>query len=114
MRIIQNGHCLIVDHQMELLRPFSEKEVKEAMFKIDSNKSPGSDGFGSGFYKAAWLIIGDDITKVIMDFFQNGRHYNRKSTSPRCLMKIDLKKAYDMDKEAYSKMTLLHHFCSYL
>ncbi|KAH0675380.1 hypothetical protein KY285_023181 [Solanum tuberosum] len=73
MRIIQNGHCLIVDHQMELLRPFSEKEVKEAMFKIDSNKSPGSDGFGSGFYKAAWLIIGDDITKVIMDFFQNGR-----------------------------------------
>ncbi|XP_049349478.1 uncharacterized protein LOC125814066 [Solanum verrucosum] len=73
VRIIHNGPCLTVDHQMELLRPFSEKEVKEAMFKINSNKSPRSDGFGSGFYKAAWLIIGDDITRVIMDFFQNER-----------------------------------------
>ncbi|KAH0695978.1 hypothetical protein KY289_013460 [Solanum tuberosum] len=54
---------------MELLRPFYGKEVKEAMFKIDSNKSPGPDGFGSGFYKAAWPIIGDDITRAIMDFF---------------------------------------------
>ncbi|WMV28804.1 hypothetical protein MTR67_022189 [Solanum verrucosum] len=73
VRIIHNGPCLTVDHQMELLRPFSEKEVKEAMFKINSNKSPRSDGFGSGFYKAVWLIIGDDITRVIMDFFQNER-----------------------------------------
>ncbi|WMV47604.1 hypothetical protein MTR67_040989, partial [Solanum verrucosum] len=73
MRIIQNGPCLTVDHQIELLRPFSRKEVKEIMFKTDSNKSPRPEGFGSGFYKTAWPIIEDDITRAIMDFFQNGR-----------------------------------------
>lgn len=35
------------------------------MFGIDSNKSPGLDGYESGFYKDAWEIIGKDITKAV-------------------------------------------------
>lgn len=43
------------------------------MFHIDSNKSPGADGFGSGFFKAAWPIVGDEISKAVMEFFRNGK-----------------------------------------
>ncbi|XP_060200822.1 uncharacterized protein LOC132629103 [Lycium barbarum] len=154
--------------------PFDRKDVKTAIFQIDSNKSPGPDGYRNGFFKASWKVVGDDITEAFLEFFQNGillkqlnstcialipevnypeyanqfrpisccnvlykcisklicsrlnhaisylvadnqsafvqgrsmlqnvlichdllRHYNRKTT-PRCLVKIDLRKAYDM------------------
>ncbi|XP_070012298.1 uncharacterized protein [Nicotiana sylvestris] len=41
------------------------------MFQIDSNKSPGPDGYCNGFYKAAWKIMGQDVTEAAMEFFQN-------------------------------------------
>ncbi|XP_070012299.1 uncharacterized protein [Nicotiana sylvestris] len=41
------------------------------MFQIDGNKSPGPDEYGSGFYKAAWKIMGQDVTEVVIEFFQN-------------------------------------------
>lgn len=54
--IIQNGPLLSIPQQVELIRPFNGKDVNEAMFNIDSNKSPGPDGYGSGFFKATWSI----------------------------------------------------------
>nr|XP_018631977.1 uncharacterized protein LOC108947926 [Nicotiana tomentosiformis] len=162
------------DENTRILEPFTIEEVKKAVFSIDINKSPGPDGYGSGFYRAAWRVIGKDITEAVLEFFQTGqllkqinvtnialipkvtnpenasqfrpiaccnviykviskmiclklkqgvsqivaenqaafiqgrtmvhnvlichdilRHYNRKTTH-RCLMKIDLRKAYDM------------------
>ncbi|KAH0720665.1 hypothetical protein KY284_005695 [Solanum tuberosum] len=172
--LLKNGHLLRNEHQIQLLQPYTVIEVKPALFHIDSNKSPGLDGYGSGFFKATWDIIGDDIVTAVLEFFTNGkllkqlnatnialipkvsnpelasqfrpiaccnilykcipkvifqrlkgairtivaesqyafvqgssmlhnvlichdilRHYNRQ-TSPRCLIKIDLGKAYDM------------------
>lgn len=172
--ILRNGHVLTTAQQLEILQPYNAKDIKAVIFSIGSTKNPGPNGYGSEFFKAAWKIIGEDITKAIMEFFDNDklltqvnatiialipktempqyasqyrpifccnvlykcisklicvrlrkalslvvaenqaafvegrslihnvlichdllRHYNRK-TSPRCLMKIDLKKAYDM------------------
>lgn len=171
---IKNGHILTTEQQVDLMKPFERKEVKAAIFQIDSNKSPWADGYSSGFFKSAWPIIGEKITDAVLEFFKNEkllrqlnatnialipklsnpeyasqfrpisccnvlykciskllcsrlkvaiqhlvadnqsafvhgrsmlhnvlichdilRHYNRK-TSPRCLMKIDMRKAYDM------------------
>ncbi|XP_062093504.1 uncharacterized protein LOC133799506 [Humulus lupulus] len=137
-------------------------------------KSPGLDGFGAGFYKSLWSIIGKEVASAVIEFFDLGhipkrlnstilalipkvtqpsnaseyrpitccntlykciskmlcnrlipilpkvvnqnqgafvknrsiahnililqdllKGYNRKRVSPRCLMKIDLSKAYD-------------------
>ncbi|XP_060212318.1 uncharacterized protein LOC132639959 [Lycium barbarum] len=46
------GHRLTIEEQLLLLQDFTGKEVKEAMFSINENKSPGPDSYGSGFYKA--------------------------------------------------------------
>ncbi|XP_075098842.1 uncharacterized protein LOC142175754 [Nicotiana tabacum] len=51
--IFKRGNTLSTTEQMQLIKEFTEEEVKAAMFSIDKNKSPGPDGFGSGFYKAA-------------------------------------------------------------
>ncbi|XP_062104336.1 uncharacterized protein LOC133815521 [Humulus lupulus] len=169
------GHRLTLEQQVSLVKPFSIKEVKEAMFSIKSIKSPGPDGFGSGFFKALWNELGTEISAAIIGFFDSGflpeeinkatislilkvetpsratdyrpiaccnsiykciskmlcsrlalvlpslvhpnqgafvknrllahnililqdiiKGYKRKNTSPRCVLKIDLSKAYDM------------------
>ncbi|KAL0444878.1 UNVERIFIED_CONTAM: hypothetical protein Slati_2210500 [Sesamum latifolium] len=44
-----------------------------ALFDIEEDRAPGSDGFSSGFYKAAWPIVGKEVTKAVLDFFGTGR-----------------------------------------
>ncbi|KAK4384534.1 putative ribonuclease H protein [Sesamum angolense] len=49
-------------------RPTRE-EIKDAFFDIAEDKAPGPDGYSSGFYKAAWPVIGDEVVKAILEFF---------------------------------------------
>ncbi|KAK4384371.1 hypothetical protein Sango_3067700 [Sesamum angolense] len=65
-------HILTEEEAYALIRPVTV-DVKTAMFDIEEDKAPGPDGFSSGFYKAAWPIVGEDISKAIMDFFTTGR-----------------------------------------
>ncbi|KAL0345689.1 UNVERIFIED_CONTAM: hypothetical protein Sradi_4400200 [Sesamum radiatum] len=44
-----------------------------AFFDIAEEKSPGPDGYSSGFFKAAWPIVGEEVTRAILDFFHNGK-----------------------------------------
>ncbi|KAK4384351.1 putative ribonuclease H protein [Sesamum angolense] len=37
------------------------------------DKAPGPDGFSSGFFKAAWPVVGEEVSKAIIDFFKTGR-----------------------------------------
>ncbi|KAH0723423.1 hypothetical protein KY289_006467 [Solanum tuberosum] len=71
--LISLGNVLSEEQQDRLVDIFYQKEVKKAIFQIDSNKSPGPDGFGSGFYKAAWSIVGQDVTIAALDFFRNSK-----------------------------------------
>ncbi|KAL0282123.1 UNVERIFIED_CONTAM: hypothetical protein Sangu_2969400 [Sesamum angustifolium] len=51
----------------------SLEEIKKAFFDIEEDRALGPDGYSAGFYKAAWLIIDDEIAKAVMDFFTIGR-----------------------------------------
>lgn len=41
----------------QLIRPFLEEEVREAVWECDASKSPGPDGFNFNFFKSSWDII---------------------------------------------------------
>ena len=56
-----------------MLRPFTENDVKMALLSIPDDKSPSPDGFGAGFYKDSWSVVGDDISRAMLDFFESGR-----------------------------------------
>ncbi|KAL2251999.1 UNVERIFIED_CONTAM: hypothetical protein Sindi_2322200 [Sesamum indicum] len=62
-----------INYLRHLLSKFSPEEVKIAVFDIAEDKAPGPDGFSSGFYKAAWPVVGTEITKAILDFFTTGK-----------------------------------------
>ncbi|KAL2922526.1 hypothetical protein RDABS01_014017 [Bienertia sinuspersici] len=71
--IINLGSRLTEQHKLMQDYNFTDKEIKQAMFSIPSNKAPGLDGFNSHFYKAAWHIMGGDVIKAVRDFFATGK-----------------------------------------
>lgn len=46
------------------------EDITKFMFRLNENKSPGPDGYTSGFYKAAWNILGPEVINAITLFFQ--------------------------------------------
>lgn len=56
-----------------LLSPVEAKEVKEALFHMHPDKSPGPDGITPGFYQKFWKVVGQDVVAVVQRFFENGR-----------------------------------------
>ncbi|XP_021996309.1 uncharacterized protein LOC110893511 [Helianthus annuus] len=56
-----------------MVRQITPEEIKNAMFSIGENKAPGPDGYTSAFFKHAWDIVGTEVTKAILEFFDNGK-----------------------------------------
>nr|GEW13176.1 hypothetical protein [Tanacetum cinerariifolium] len=57
----------------DMFRMVSDQEVKETMFSMGHDKSPGTDGFTAAFFKEAWDIVATYITQAIWEFFINGK-----------------------------------------
>ncbi|GJY01145.1 hypothetical protein Tco_0359297 [Tanacetum coccineum] len=57
---------------LDMVRHITPKEVKDAIFLMGNDKAPGPDGFAAAFFKEAWDIIAEDVTKAIQEFFVNG------------------------------------------
>ncbi|KAL2248389.1 UNVERIFIED_CONTAM: hypothetical protein Sindi_2691200 [Sesamum indicum] len=62
-------HVLTEEEGDMLVSQVTRDEVKEAFFDIEEDKAPGPDGFSAGFYKAAWSIVGREVTKAILESF---------------------------------------------
>ncbi|KAL0455378.1 UNVERIFIED_CONTAM: hypothetical protein Slati_0877000 [Sesamum latifolium] len=56
-------------------------EIKNAVFDIDEVKAPGPDDYSSGFFKAAWPVVGEEVTRAIMEFFRTGRLLKQVNTT---------------------------------
>ncbi|KAF5482289.1 hypothetical protein F2P56_002872, partial [Juglans regia] len=53
-----------------LARIPSSQEVYEALCSIPEDSSPGPDGFGSGFYRSCWHIVGNGVVDAVSEFFR--------------------------------------------
>ncbi|XP_011101564.1 uncharacterized protein LOC105179617 [Sesamum indicum] len=106
-------HVLTVEEASSLLLPVTQADVKQEVFDIGEDKAPGPDGYSSGFFKAAWPIVGQEIIvqrlSVILDklispgqaAFVHGRSigdnimlaqelftgYNQSRLPPKCALK---------------------------
>ncbi|GJW32961.1 hypothetical protein Tco_0052993 [Tanacetum coccineum] len=56
-----------------MVRSISDREVKESLFSMGDDKSSGPDGYTAAFFKEAWDIVSDEVTKAIREFFTNGK-----------------------------------------
>ncbi|KAL2225433.1 UNVERIFIED_CONTAM: hypothetical protein Sindi_3020400 [Sesamum indicum] len=101
-------HILSNEESTTLLLPITPADVKQAVFDIDEDKAPGPDGYSLGFFKAAWPIVGQEVTSAVLDFFTHAKRllcrdeaqelftgYTQTRLPPRCALKVDIRKAYD-------------------
>lgn len=74
---IDNGPSLSSEGARYLLAPIQDKEIKDTLFSIPKDKSPGPDGYTSHFFVKAWDIVGGDVLRVIQEFFNKGKLLKR-------------------------------------
>uniref|UniRef100_A0A803QGM3 Reverse transcriptase domain-containing protein n=1 Tax=Cannabis sativa TaxID=3483 RepID=A0A803QGM3_CANSA len=59
-------------HQVAFLaEPYTEAEVKHALFSLSADKAPGPDGLNSLFYKSNWSTLGTDFTKAMLQILNH-------------------------------------------
>ncbi|XP_074360805.1 uncharacterized protein LOC141701064 [Apium graveolens] len=63
-----------------------EKEVKEAVFSMAPEKSPGVDGLNPAFFQTYWIIVGKDVVDFCAKFFENGELSNNVNSILVCLI----------------------------
>ena len=57
-----------------LVAPFSEEEVKMAIFDMEHNKAPGPDGFPIEFYQFFWDVVKQDLMSLFYEFYMGRLH----------------------------------------
>ncbi|XP_062103616.1 uncharacterized protein LOC133814704 [Humulus lupulus] len=98
--LVTEGPILSREQSELLLMPFTRENVKLALFDIPGSKAPGPDGLRSILSEIiaqnqGGFVKGRSIAHKIMICQDLVRHYGRKSGKAKCLIKLDLRKAYD-------------------
>lgn len=55
-----------------LMKPVEDKEVKQTIFHMHADKSPGPDGMSPDFYHKFWPTVGGDVIRMVKTFFETG------------------------------------------
>ncbi|KAL2252863.1 UNVERIFIED_CONTAM: Transposon TX1 uncharacterized protein [Sesamum indicum] len=66
-------HIITNEQASHLCLPFTPEDVKNVVFDISEDKALGPDGYSSGFFKAAWPVVGTEITRAVLNFFSTGK-----------------------------------------
>lgn len=57
----------------DLVKDFSEAEIRASLFSSHSNKAPGPDGLMTGVLKATWEIIKQDVLITFKNFHDSAQ-----------------------------------------
>ena len=66
--IVQLGQTLSLDQQLQLCQPFTDNDIKQAIFSIPNHKSPGPDGFNMAFIKHVGILLAHWCALQFMSF----------------------------------------------
>ena len=74
---------------------FIEEEISKAIFQLDRDKVPGSDGFTIAMFQDCWDVIKEDLVRVFAEFHKS--EIINQSTNASFIVLLPKKK---LDKES--------------
>ncbi|XP_019246420.1 PREDICTED: uncharacterized protein LOC109226071 [Nicotiana attenuata] len=116
--LVKKGPVVQKEQRALLKAAITDKEIKEALWEIGGDKAPGPDGYVAQFFKDCWQCrrlyincmlqhnLQDHLKGVVQQTQRSASNYNIRESeclcggqkyrrTKSCLIKIDLKKAYD-------------------
>lgn len=69
---VKQGPVVLDEQRSMLVEEFTRAKMKQALWEIAEDKTPGLDGYGSQFFKDCWEIIKEDFEAGVMEFFKSG------------------------------------------
>ena len=54
-----------------LLAPYYEMEIKEALFSMKPDKSPGPNGMNPTFFQRFWHVVGKEVCSACLSIISN-------------------------------------------
>ncbi|CAL1401169.1 unnamed protein product [Linum trigynum] len=61
-----------IEDNKALLRPFEKDEVWTALKQMGKRKAPGPDSLSVFFFRKYWSVVGDDVTKAVLQILNTG------------------------------------------
>lgn len=62
---LRRGPLVSSTHELLLTQPVTNKEIRKVLWSIKDTKSHGPDDYNSSFYKKAWSVVNEDVTRAI-------------------------------------------------
>lgn len=56
---------------MELIKDFSGEEILTAIKQMHPTKAPGLNGMSAIFFQKCWSIVGNDVTRMVLNVLNN-------------------------------------------
>lgn len=72
---MRRGNYLNRGQQLSLIAPINKEEVYQSLMSIDDQKAPGYDDFNALLFKRAWSIIGEEVTNIVLQYFEDSELY---------------------------------------
>ena len=89
----------------DMCKPYSNEEIKTALFQMFPMKAPGPDGFPGRFYATCWHIVRVDFMRALEQFHREDMR--GMATTNKALVTLLPKKADAMDIREYRPVSLI-------
>ena len=71
--VIEKVDRVMTDYmRCTLTLPYTEEEVRVALFQMHPSNSPGPDGMSPYFFQKFWHIVGPDLTSAVLSVLHFG------------------------------------------